>query len=334
MDYAYDLQRAAAQELKAYEPVEAEDLWIPGTNQESQLHVMLWTMPESQPRGVVQLVHGMTEHIGRYADFASFLVSNGFAVIGHDHLGHGKTCTTSDQQGHIPLADGAQLLVEDVHRVRLFAQERFGRDLPYVLFGHSMGSFVCRNYVARYGKGLAAAVFCGTGTPPLAASKAGNLLCHVIAKLKGEKHQSKLVDSLATGGYNKAIANPRTPFDWLSYNRENVDAYLSDPDCGFMFSVGGYATLTALTAGAVQRQTAEHYPAHLPILFVSGEDDPVGGSKANGVKSAYKLVRSAVTGPCDLQIFPYMRHEILNERERGAVYSYVLDWICRQLEAD
>ena len=225
MDFAYDQQRDAAQKLQPFDAVQAQETWIPGTLEGSRIHVLVWTDTRVQPRAVVQLVHGMTEHMGRYADFASFLVSNGFAVVGHDHLGHGKTQMPQRQQlGHIPLRNGAQLLVDDVHKVRSYAQNHFGAALPYVIFGHSMGSFITRCYIADYGTGLSAAVICGTGNPRLAASKAGNLLCSVVARLKGQTHQSKLVDALAVGGYNSSIANPRTPFDWLSYNRDNVDS--------------------------------------------------------------------------------------------------------------
>ncbi|MDO4501950.1 MAG: alpha/beta fold hydrolase [Coriobacteriia bacterium] len=325
MDYAYDLQHEAAQNLADYKQVEPQSIWVPSANGKDQLHVMVWR-PLDQPRAVVQLVHGMAEHIARYADFASCLACNGYAVVGHDQLGHGRSCAEGQQKGHLTLANGVNLLLEDVKRVGDFAQREFNH-APLVLLGHSMGSFTARCYAAEHGDDLAAVILSGTGNPPLAASKGGNLLCKLLGALRGETHRSKLVDSLATGGYNKSIATPRTPFDWLSYYAANVDAYVEDPDCGFMFSVGGYAALTELTARAAQPATARRYPTDLPMLLISGEDDPVGGTKADQVKAAHKLISGAKQGRCDLRIFPYMRHEILNERENRAVYAFVLEWL-------
>lgn len=159
----------------------------------TSVRALLW-QPDKvtvAPRGIVQIVHGMAEHIERYAEFAQFLVGEGFVVCANDHVGHGESAAAQEDLGHIALDAGAQALVEDVHELRRMVQARFSSATPYVIFGHSMGSFVVRTYLTQHGEGLAAAILCGTGQQPLLLSKAGNVLAHILASLKGERYRSK-----------------------------------------------------------------------------------------------------------------------------------------------
>lgn len=279
-----------------------------------------------QPRAVVQLVHGMAEHIGRYDEFARYLVERGYVVCGHDHLGHGKSVAYKSEWGCLPLDGGANVLLQDMHQLRECVQSRYGGDIPYVVFGHSMGSFVVRNYIAQYGRGLAGAIVCGTGQLPAITSQAAGVLCRALAKIRGEKYRSKLIDSMGAGGYNKAIENPRTSVDWLSYNTDNVDAYVADERCGFMFSVGGYASVSSLTLAIVQPECIAAVPKDLPVLFIAGEEDPVGDC-GKGVQAAYQALRDAHLQDVSIKLYPHMRHEILNEDDKAEVMADVYEWI-------
>lgn len=276
------------------------------------------------PVGIVQLVHGMSEHVGRYDEFARFLAASGYVVCGSDHVGHGMSAAPADR-GHMPAENGKDVLIADVHTLRTLISERFP-NLPYVIFGHSMGSFVTRAYLARHGAGLAGAVICGTGNQPRLLSKAGNVLARLLSALKGERAMSNVLHSLADGAFSKAIPNRRTNFDWLSTNPAVVDAYIADELSGARFTVGAYATLTALTSEVVTPACAARVPKELPVLVIAGAQDPVGEC-GKGPRAAAELLRSAGVQSVDLIIYAGMRHEILNEPDKRRVYNDVLTWL-------
>ena len=306
--------------------ISREPISFLSTEGKTQIQGFMWTNQQSAPRGVVLIAHGMEEHIERYDAFARFLAENGFAVFGHSHLGHGKSVADSKDWGCLPAKDGAHILVEDMHRLRSLAAARMGTDLPYFMFGHSLGSFVTRSYITKHGDKLAGAIICGTGNIPGALSKAGNVLAHLISKVRGENYCSELLDSMGVGAYNKPIENPRTELDWLSYDEENINRYIADDACGFMFSAGGYATVTALTGEVCSAISASKIPHDLPMFFISGIDDPVG-DMGKGVKDAAKLAQDAGVKDVQVKLYEKMRHEILNETNSKDVFDDVLTWI-------
>ena len=311
---------------------ETRDVSFASADGLSTISARLWFPPACapdsgvKPRGVVHIVHGMAEHVRRYDDFARYLVGHGFVVCGSDMIGHGKSAASKEDLGHIPVRAGRSALVADVQSLREIVSARYPVDTPYLVFGHSMGSFITRAYIAEHGAGLAAAVLCGTGSPAPVASAAGNVLSRVIARVRGERYRSSLVDSLAAGGFGKQIPDARTPLDWLSVNSDNVDAYLADEYCGAMFSVGAYSTLTDLTRWVVSQECASHVPNDLPVLFIAGDQDPVGDC-GQGVHQAAELLRSAGVERVDERIFANMRHEILNETDRMNVFTFVSQWM-------
>ncbi len=302
-----------------------EELSYPSADGKTTIQALLW-LPEGAVRGVVQLVHGMAEHKERYEPFARFLNGCGFAVCINDHVGHGQSVASKADWGHLPLEGGAAVLVEDVHALRGLMQERFGVDTPYVLFGHSMGSFVVRSYLACHGAGLSGAIISGTGNQAVALSRVGNLLARIMAGVNGDRYCSTLLDNMGAGSYSKAIADARTPFDWLNTDPDQVDIYIADEACGFMFDVGGYASLTDLTAQVAKPACAAAVPDGLPILFISGEEDPVGGC-GKGVREAAALLTQNSSAQVTVILYPGMRHEILNEPGHQTVYHDVSEWL-------
>lgn len=275
-------------------------------------------------RGVVQVVHGMAEHVGRYDEFARFLAGRGYLVCGDDHIGHGRSAEPG-LRGHVPLSAGANALVEDERRLHELVSGRVPADVPYFLFGHSMGSFIARVYLSRHAEGLSGAVICGTGSVPVGLSRAGNALSRAIAALRGERHRSSLVDGMGAGAYARSVRGP-TGFEWLSRDEGNVERYLADEACGFMFTVGGYAALTSLTAESCSRAAARRVPRDLPLLFVSGAEDPVGDC-GRGVRRAACLYLDAGGSDVSVRIYDGMRHEILNEGGRSRVFRDVATWL-------
>ena len=283
------------------------------------------------PRGIVQVAHGMAEHIMRYDDFARFLVSKGFIVGGYDHLGHGDSVSEDVTWGALDPREGANHLIEDVHRMRSLMLAHAPAGLPYFVFGHSMGSYIMRDYIARHGEGLAGAILCGTGYIPPITSKAGGLLARTIAALRGKDYKSKLLDYLVVDSFNKAVKNAETKADWISANKDNVVAYLADEKSGFSFGAGGYATLTALTKEACSPATFRAIPHELPLLFIAGAEDPVG-SMGEGVRKVANMAREAGVRDVEVKIYEGMRHEILNEVDRMQVYNDVAAWLDAHLE--
>lgn len=306
-----------------------EDVTFASADGTSTIHARFWAPDGKAPRAVIQVVHGMSEHVRRYDDFARFLVARGYVVCGDDHIGHGASAPVH-KHGCMPAKNGNEVLLADEHTLRGIAVEKFP-GVPHVFFGHSMGSFITRCYLARHGTGVAAAVICGTGTVPVATSRAGNALAHVICAVRGEDHRSKLLDGLGAGAYGKAVPGP-TGYEWLSSNEKNVADYIADDECGFMFSAGGYVSLTALTAEACSASCAAAVPHELPLLYIGGEGDPVG-DMGRGVHAAAQLALDAGSTDVTCRVYEGMRHEILNELDHARVYEDVASWLDQKLQA-
>lgn len=307
------------------ENIQQSTIEFPSHDGTSTIRGVVWQPAGRAPIGVVQLIHGMAEHIERYDTFARFLVSHGYLVCGHDHIGHGHSVSDRADLGHMPLHDGPDVLVEDVDTMRSAIADAFP-DLPYFIFGHSMGSFVLRVYLTRHGAGLAGAVICGTGHHLPIASAAGNAFIKLLAKFQGETARNGLIHNLVDGGFVRSVEDPRTPFDWISANEDNVDAYAADDLNGFPFSLGGYASLTRLTKLAARLELAERIPHDLPLLFIAGTEDPVG-AKGAGVRAAADLMRRAGIENVEMILYEGMRHEILNEKDAARVFDDILNWL-------
>lgn len=308
--------------------VEIIPISFPSHDSKSTCKGLIWhdTERADAPRGIIQLVHGMAEHITRYDGFARFLVEAGFVVCGIDHIGHGDTAPTKGDWGVLPIKGGSQILVDDAHEVRKMMEKRFGKSMPYFIYGHSMGSFVVRLYISQHGRGLEGAILSGTGHNPVGVCKAGLSLARRIAKSKGARYNSKTLFKLADGAYSGAIKDARTKFDWLSHDEAVVDAYIADEASGFPFKAGGYATLMELCERIAHQSTANAVPHKLPVLFIAGNEDPVGNN-GKGVTTVYNMFRKAKVNDVTLKLYDGMRHEVHNEIGHEQVYDDVLQWI-------
>ena len=294
----------------------------------SRVDFCVW-LPDSieDIQGIVQIVHGMSEYKERYDKFARFLTNYGYVVCAHDHIGHGNTARSEDVLGCFETPLGHEVLLEDTYELTKIIKLRYAHneDIPFILFGHSMGSFIVRNYVARYPNACDQLIVSGTAHQAFYISALGNFVSRAVSKCKGPHYKSPLLNSLGIGSFSKAIKNPRTEFDWLSTNQEVVDAYINDPYCGFAFSAQSYQALTALTKEMVLPATFESANKNLKILFVSGGQDPVGKQGAD-VKQAARMYKKQGID-CRVIIYPNMRHEILNENGSDKVMKDIIDWI-------
>jgi alpha-beta hydrolase superfamily lysophospholipase len=299
----------------------------------STIHTLLWE-PETAggaPRGIIQIIHGASEHCARYRHFADFLTSEGFIVCADDHIGHGKSAGSKENLGHLPVKGGLDALIDDEHQLRQIVAARYPQDTPYIMLGHSMGSFMLRAYLTRYGAGLTAAILSGTGHQAAGLSAFGNFAARLIAKFRGAVYHSRFLHNLGMGAFSQAVPNARTPLDWLSIDPAVVDAYIADEHCGMVFTAGGYATLTALISDSVNPQSAARVPKALPLLLISGSEDPVG-ENGTAVPKAAQFYRDAGVNRVDMKIYEGLRHEILNEPTREAVYQDIIDWLTPLLQ--
>ena len=309
--------------------IRKEEFTFDSRDGQSKIHAIRW-VPEGKTIGVLQIAHGMAEYIDRYDEVARFFAERGFVVTGEDHLGHGKSVSEGGTYGYFCKQDPATVAVRDVHRLKKITQEKFP-GLPYMILGHSMGSFMLRNYLFRYGSGIQGAVICGTGYVPQPLIVSGLMIAKVQGFLLGDKHVSKLLDKIAFGTYGKRIKNPKTGYDWLAANEETVDKYMKDPMCGFIFTVNGFKTLFTLIARTNHAENLQKMPKELPVLFLSGEEDPVG-DYGKGVTKAYGDFEKADMKRIGMKFYAGSRHEIFNEKNREEVCKELYSWILKRVE--
>ena len=309
--------------------VARNEFTYPSSNGITQIHADEW-IPDGEVRAVLQISHGMVEYVGRYKDFAEFLAGRGFYVTGNDHLGHGASVNSDDEHGFFGLKDGIRCVIQDMDRLRRMTQEKYP-DKPYFLLGHSMGSFLLRKYISEYGKGLAGAIIMGTGNKDALTLAGGRLLCRITSLFHGWKYRSHLVNAIAFGSYNKKFEPARTPVDWLTKDRAVIDHYARDPWCSFTFTVNGYDQMFKGIAECEKPSVIDRIPKDLPVFFVSGKDDPVGGS-GKEVEAAYEAFRKAGISDVTIKLYENDRHEILNEFDKETVYNDLLTWMTNHIQ--
>lgn len=281
-----------------------------------------WSCDE--PWAVLQVTHGMAEHLLRYEALAEYLNEQGIVVIGHDHLGHGSSIK-EDPKGYFHDETIKHGLVQDVYQVTQWGKKQYPK-LPFFILGHSMGSFVLRNYIYDYGEEIQGAILVGTGQQPVWLTRMGQKSAKLLSKIQGEKHPSKLIDRLAFGTMNRKIEAPRTDKDWLVSLPEEVDAYLADPNCGFLFTLNGYHELFTLIIRAQNAELVHKVPKNLPILLLSGKEDPVG-EYGKGVMKAARAYRAAGVQQVTVRLYEKARHELLNETQKLSVFNDICIWM-------
>jgi len=302
------------------------DIWYDSKGA-GKIHACRWT-PEGEPRAVVQILHGIAEFVERYDAFAEYLNSHGFLVVAEDHMGHGQSINGDGIQGYFH--GGWFTAVEDSMQLMADTKAAYP-DLPYILFGHSMGSFMARTILCKYPDcGLSGAVICGTGWQPSFALPALIKIVEGICKKSGETKPNETLQSMIFGSYNKKVEHPRTPYDWLTRDAKIVDAYIEHPLCGFTATAGLLREMMKGIHYIEQKSNLERMQKNLPAFFVAGGDDPVG-PYGKGVQTCADAFRKAGMKDVSIRIYPLCRHEILNEINREEVFEDILQWIEKYL---
>ncbi|WP_101875499.1 alpha/beta fold hydrolase [Lachnoclostridium edouardi] len=293
----------------------------------SKLYIVRWE-PKGAVFAVLHISHGMLEHIGRYEEFAIYLAKRGIAVIGHDHLGHGKS-SLKENYGFFGENHGGNYLIRDIRRIR-YVISRWYPDTPCFLMGHSMGSFLLRRYISVYPNQEKGIILTGTGEKPYALLLAGLAIVSFTGKIKGKMYRSVLFEDLMLGRFGKSFRPVKTASDWLSCDEEKVSEYVKDSMCRFHFTCSAYEDFLNILIDLKKRIVRKKCPSDLSVLLASGCDDPVG-DKGKGVERVYTQMKKYGGKDISMILYSNCRHEILNEKNRIQVYNDLAQWILKRI---
>ena len=288
------------------------------------IYAELYTPKTRSAKGVVQLAHGMIDHVGRYKHLAEYLTGEGYILAGNHHLGHGKSVIKSDERGYFADEGGVDLVIRDMHTLNRYLRDTFPT-LPLVLFGHSMGSFLARLYVEKYPHTVRGAVIHGTSGPnPLLPM--GKAVAFLISKMRGPKYRSRFIKALAFGSYNNKFPKSEGPDAWLTRDLDELKARAKDKYTDFIFTVSGYKDLFDMITSSNCSAWFEEYPKELATLILSGKMDPVG-NYGKGPDYVYKHLMIAGCKSVEMKLYDGARHELFNETNRDEVFSDLVAWL-------
>lgn len=299
-----------------------EKLYFESTNGADRICYFKYS-PETAPKAIFQMVHGMAEYAERYEELAELMCEHGYVCYIHEHVGHGNSAKDIEHLGLFIDENQSVTLVEDTHKMSEIAKNE-NPGLKLNLFGHSMGSFVVRLTVAKYGSDYNSLVICGTGAKdpkvPL-----GLFVLRVMRFFKGKDFKSKFIDKSSFGSYSEHFKPARTPLDWLSVSKTNVDNYIASPYCGFLFSLDGYKMLMEVNRDANKPGTFQETPSSLPIFLIAGGDDPIGHYGADIPKVCGEYKKAGVMD-CTYKLYAGFRHEILCDDCAPQVRADILEF--------
>lgn len=305
--------------------------YLKSTDEEHKLFCTEWYEETIPQKAVIQIAHGMTEHIKRYAEFGRNMAKIGIIVVGYDQLGHGKSVKNIGEHGHFHDKSGKRHLIMDMEKVGHYIEQKY-EGLPRFLLGHSMGSFCTRAYLRKYGNHyLNGVILMGTGDIPFSQTLAGQKLVQVLKLKYGIYHRSPLVERIMFRDYTKGISPLRTPKDWLSRDVEVVDRYLADSSCNFMFTLAAYGDFLGILELSAKKLDERHIAKELPIFIISGEEDPVG-EWGKGVKRLYDTYQKTGFSDVELKLYEGARHEVLNEINKEEVFLDIANWISARVD--
>ncbi len=300
------------------------EITFPSKDGVHTIYAEIYTPKRRTARGIVQLAHGMIDHVGRYKKLAEYLTGEGYIFAGHNHLGHGKSAGAPEDFGFFAERGGVDFVIRDMHTLNRYLRNTFPT-LPLVVFGHSMGSFITRLYIERYPHTIRGAIIHGTGGPnPLLPF--GSALASVVRLLRGPRHRSRLIKKLAFGSYNSKFPKTEGTDAWLTRDASQVADRATDKYTGFTFTVAAYQDLFSMLRGCNAPKWFEEYPKEMPTLIMSGDMDPVG-NYGKGPDYVYKHLLIAGCKSVQIKMYEGARHELFNEVNREQVFADIVAWL-------
>lgn len=289
------------------------------------IHYHIYSGTGQEPKAAILLLHGMQEHSGRYKEFAKYLNQQGYALISYDHMGHGHTAKSKAEMGFFRKNKPDKLLISEAKQMAYFMQSQFPK-APLILMGHSMGSFIARLLLKEIDDIFSGAIIMGTGASNPAAALFRPIL--YLANIFAPRKRSRWLNNLFTEINNSKFKDekPNDGTNWLSANLANRQAFQADELCGVDFSNNAFFGLLSLNVKATKTNWADNLPKQMPLLFVSGSEDPIGNF-GKGVEKTVKNLQTKGFTEVAVHLFPHMRHEILNEVDRQSVYDIIIDWL-------
>lgn len=296
----------------------------------NKIHTVIWQDDTQTPLAVIQLAHGLGEHIERYDEFARFLAANGFIVCGNDHLGHGLSVNAMEDLGFTCEKNGDLRLVDDMHILYNIMHKRYP-DLKYYLFGHSMGSACVRVFLSHFGHEVDGAILCGVSELPPIARLATGPVDKLADKFGARKKAPGLTRQFAALSNHQFSGDGTTGSEWLTSDPEELDKILSDPLCNFPLTYALVRDLVYLETECAAGDWVDRVPLDLPLMIIGGAEDPMGGNGRNVIDLVEKLEASGRQP--EVILYPGCRHNLLNETVRDKIFNDILIWIGSTLNA-
>ncbi len=303
--------------------VTREEFYVDSVDGIHMIHGYRWYDPEIKSKGVLQIVHGMLEYIDRYDELARHMASEGYFVIGHDHLGHGDSVSHTSELGCVG-RHGAVLWLRDMEQIRKMAVSYMPK-LPYIMLGHSMGSYLVRRYLIYHGKRVDGAVIMGTGHQPAILIKAGLLITYANMLRKGAKGHSKLLNHLTCSGFAKQYPDNARTGSWMSRDPQVLVSALQDKKMNYDFTLNAFEALFRTIEEVIDPKRASRMPKALPLLILSGDEDPVG-ENGKGVARFRAMLNKIGMKKVSCVIYPKNRHELVNDLDKEQVFQDIQNW--------
>ena len=306
-----------------------EEFYYKSADGKTEIHAVKW-LPETDPIAILQIAHGVTEYIERYENLAKYFTEKGFIVCGNDHIGHGKSIAKEAKPMYFGPKGSWNFAVKDINECQKIISSEYSQ-LPYFMLGFSLGSFLLRTYLIDYDTNIDMAIIMGTGTVPKIQIKLAQMIVNNEAKKVGEDNTSPLIQKLTFETYNKSFEPNRTKYDWLCSNNESLDEYISDPMRGEDFSAGLFRELLEGMDYTNTYSNIKKMNKDIPILFMSGDKDPVG-NQSKGVIQAYNKFKKFGIKSVDIKLYKDLRHDILHEKCKDDIYNDIYNFLAKKLE--
>ncbi len=300
------------------------EITFPSADGKNTIYAEIYTPKNRTARGVIQLAHGMIDYTARYLELAEYLCSEGYVFAGNHHLGHGKSVADDKDFGYFADKGGLEYVIADMYSMNKYLREEFPA-LPIVLLGHSMGSFLSRLYAVMHPHTVRGVIIHGTGGKnPLVGM--GLTLARLVKLIRGPRHRSRLINSLAFGSYNSRFPKEEGEDAWLTRDLPTVAGRADDKFTSFKFTVAGYVDLFRALALSNNRAWYSDYPKDMPTLIISGDMDPVG-NYGKGPDEVYRKLLRQGASHVKLKMYEGARHELFNETNRQEVFDYLGHWL-------